>query len=165
VTLAETGLSAMTGARVRKIERYIDGDLFLCTYGDGLSNVDIGQLVAFHRAHGKLATITGVSPVSRFGTIVTEGDRVLSFTEKPELKESIVNGGFFVFDRRVFSYLGDSDACILEQEPLMRLAAEGQLMTYRHRGYWQCMDTPRDVQLLNDEWKTGRPGWLDPIGT
>jgi glucose-1-phosphate cytidylyltransferase len=121
VTLAETGQAAMTGARVRKIEPYIDSELFLCTYGDGLANVDIQALVAFHRAHGKLATITGVSPISRFGAIVTEGDQVVSFAEKPELRDSIVNGGFFVFDRRVFSYLGSDDSCVLEQEPLMKL--------------------------------------------
>jgi glucose-1-phosphate cytidylyltransferase len=160
VTLAETGLLAMTGARLKRIERYIDSDIFLATYGDGLSNVDLRALVAFHRAHGRAATVTGVSPISRFGTLITEGDRVVEFAEKPEIKEGLINGGFFVFDRRVFSYLADDDACVLEAEPLAALARDDQLRTFRHRGYWQCMDTPRDVKLLNDEWRGGRPGWL-----
>lgn len=160
VTLSDTGQTAMTGARLKRIERYIDTDYFLATYGDGVSNVDIRALVAFHRSHGKIATITGVSPISRFGTLVTEGDRVVSFTEKPEIKESLINGGFFVFDKRVFSYLSAEDGCILEHEPFMALARDGEMMTYRHQGYWHCMDTPRDVQQLNEEWRSGRAGWL-----
>jgi len=161
VTLAETGEATMTGARIKKIERFMDTDYFLATYGDGVCNVDINKLIAFHKAHGKLATITGVSPISRFGTLVTEGDQVLDFTEKPELKESLINGGFFVFDRRVFEYLSSDDRCILEREPFMALAKDKQMMTYRHDGYWQCMDTMRDVQQLNEEWRSGKPGWLE----
>ncbi len=160
VTLAETGQNAMTGARIKRIERYIDTDLFLCTYGDGVSNVDLRALVKFHRAHGKIATITGVSPISRFGTLVTGNDnRVTAFAEKPKLNESLINGGFFVFDRRLFCYLSDDNSCVLENEPFARLAADGQMMTFRHDGYWHCMDTPRDVQHLNEEWKHN-PGWL-----
>lgn len=160
VTLAETGQATMTGARIKKIERYIDTDLFLATYGDGVSNVDLDKLLSFHREHGKVATITGVSPISRFGTLVTEGSHVLDFTEKPELKESLINGGFFVFDRRIFDYLSSDERCILEKEPFMALAKDRQMMTYRHDGYWQCMDTMRDVQQLNEEWKSGHAGWL-----
>ncbi len=160
VTLAETGQGAMTGARLKRVEHYIDSDLFLCTYGDGVANVDLRALLSFHREHKKIATITGVSPISRFGTIVTDGSRVVEFTEKPDLHESLINGGFFIFDRRVFSYLSEDDPCVLEREPFQRLATDRQLMTYQHRGYWHCMDTPRDVQQLNEEWKTGRPGWL-----
>jgi glucose-1-phosphate cytidylyltransferase len=163
VTLAETGEKAMTGARIKKIERYIDSDYFLATYGDGVANVNLDKLIAFHKSHGKLATITGVSPISRFGTLVTEGDQVLDFTEKPELKESLINGGFFVFDKRVFQYLSPDDSCILEQKPFMALAKDRQMMTFRHDGYWQCMDTMRDVQKLNEEWSSGNPGWVDAL--
>lgn len=162
VTLAETGQTAMTGARVRRAARYIDTDLFLCTYGDGVGNVNIKALLQFHRAHGRIATVTSVSPQSRFGALVTDGDRVLEFAEKPELEGSLVNGGFFVFDKRVLDYLSDEDDCILEREPFMRLAGDRQMMTFRHTGYWHCMDTPRDVQQLSQEWHSGRPGWLQP---
>jgi glucose-1-phosphate cytidylyltransferase len=158
VTLVDTGQTAMTGARLKRIERYIDTDEFFCTYGDGLCNVNIQDLQEFHRGHGRYATITGVSPISRFGTLVTSGDRVCEFAEKPELKDSLINGGFFVFSRKVFDYLSVEDDCILEQAPFLALARDGNMMTYRHRGYWQCMDTPRDVQQLNDEWQRG-PGW------
>lgn len=160
VTLAETGQTAMTGARVKRIERYIDTDFFLCTYGDGVANINLRALVEFHRMHGKLATVTGVTPLSRFGTMLTDGDRVVSFTEKPEMKDSLISGGFFVFNRKILNYLSNDDGCILEHEPLAAVAREGQLMTFRHTGYWQCMDTPRDVQQLNEEWRRGHPGWL-----
>src|SRR5260370_27826132 len=117
VTLAETGQNAMTGARVKRIERYIDSDFFLCTYGDGVANINLRSLVEFHHAHGKLATVTGVSPTSHFGTLLTEGDRVLAFAEKPELKESLISGGFFVFKRAIFNYFSDDDRCGLHHEP------------------------------------------------
>jgi len=161
VTLAETGQLAMTGARVRRIERYVRSDIFLCTYGDGVSNVNVAKLVDFHRSHGKIATLTGISPTSRFGTLVAEGGRVTAFAEKPELSDSLINGGFFVFDRRVFSYLSADDSCVLEREPFAALARDGEMMVYKHDGYWQCMDTPRDVKQLNDEWSAGKPGWLE----
>jgi glucose-1-phosphate cytidylyltransferase len=158
VTLVDTGQSAMTGARLKRIEHYIDTDHFLCTYGDGVANVNLSDLLEFHRKHRKVATITGVSPISRFGTLVTEGDRVADFAEKPELRDSLINGGFFAFDKKVFNYLSADDGCVLEQAPFAALAKDGQMMTYRHRGYWQCMDTPRDVAQLNEEWKHA-PGW------
>lgn len=160
VTLADTGLTAMTGARLKRIERFIDSDVFLCTYGDGLASVDVRELLAFHRRHGLAATVTGVSPISRFGSLVTDQERVVAFSEKPPLKESLINGGFFVFDRRVFGYLSDDDLCVLEQNPFARLAADGQMAVFKHPGYWQCMDTYRDVQQLNEEWRSGNPGWL-----
>ncbi len=160
VTLAETGQKSMTGARVKRIERYIDTESFLCTYGDGVSNVDLNALLAFHRSHAKIVTVTGVSPISRYGTLQLEGDRVTAFAEKPELPDSLVSGGFFVFDRRIFSYLSAEESCVLEQVPFDMLSRDGEMMTYRHYGYWQCMDTPRDVQQLNEEWQSGNPGWL-----
>jgi glucose-1-phosphate cytidylyltransferase len=158
VTLVDTGQNSMTGARLKRVERYIDTDDFFCTYGDGVSNVDLAQLASFHRAHKKTATITGVSPISRFGTLITQGDRVCEFTEKPELRDSLINGGFFMFNRKVFDYLSDDDQCVLEQGPFHAMAHDGAMMTYRHRGYWQCMDTPRDVAQLNEEWKHS-PAW------
>jgi glucose-1-phosphate cytidylyltransferase len=160
VTLVDTGQTAMTGARVKRVEPYIDTDYFLCTYGDGVANVDVQALVEFHTSHGKLATVTGVSPPSKFGSLMTDGHRVAHFEEKPHLLESVISGGFFVFDRRFLSYLNSDDSCVLEYEPFSRLAREGEMMMYRHKGYWQCMDTPRDVLQLNDEWRSGKPGWL-----
>jgi glucose-1-phosphate cytidylyltransferase len=123
--------------------------------------VNIKAQVDFHKSHGKAATITGVSPISRFGTLVTEGDQVLDFAEKPELKESLINGGFFVFNRKVFDYLSEREDCILEQKPFVALANDREMVSYRHDGYWQCMDTMRDVQQLNEEWRSGKPGWLE----
>jgi glucose-1-phosphate cytidylyltransferase len=164
VTLAETGADSMTGARIKRIERYIDTDVFFCTYGDAVANVDLPALLAFHRAHGKLATVTGVRPLSQFGTMVTENDRVVSFTEKPELPD-LVSGGFFVFSRGVLDYLSGDASCILETGPFQELVRDGQMMTFRHTGYWQCLDTPRDVQQLTDLWQEGErsgqpPPWL-----
>jgi glucose-1-phosphate cytidylyltransferase len=158
VTLADTGLNTMTGGRVRRVHRYIDGDTFLVTYGDGLADVDIHELIRFHHRHGKLATVTAVRPPSRFGILDLDGgDRVTRFAEKPRM-EGWTNAGFFVFNRRVLSYL-DGDACILEREPLERLAAEGQLMAYRHEGFFFAMDTYREYQALNELWDSGEAPW------
>lgn len=159
VTLADTGLKAMTGARVKRIEKYIDTNYFLLTYGDGVANVEIKKLVEFHLSHGKIATVTGVRPPSRFGELLTEGNRVVEFGEKPQVGSSVINGGFFVFDRRVFSYLREDDECTLEKEPLERLANDGQLMVYLHTDFWQCMDTRRDMDLLNEYWERGNAPW------
>ncbi len=158
VTLADTGQDSMTGGRVRRVDSYVDGDTFMVTYGDGLSDVDIGALMAFHKSHGKLATITAVQPSSRFGilTLSDEG-RVTSFAEKPKM-DGWASSGFFVFNRKVFDYL-DSDQCILEREPLEQLTAEGQLMTYRHLGFFYAMDTYREYQVLNEMWDGGKPPW------
>jgi glucose-1-phosphate cytidylyltransferase len=159
VTLANTGLKAMTGARIKRASRYIEGDTFMVTYGDGVCDIDFNSLVAFHRASGRLATITGVRPQSRFGELVTDGERVTAFSEKPQVHDGLINGGFFVFDRRVLNYLSDDEDCVLERTPLEQLAAEGQLGVYKHEGFWQCMDTYRDFQYLNSLWSEGEAVW------
>lgn len=159
VTCVDTGMDAMTGARIKRIERFIASDDFLLTYGDGLSDVDVNASVAFHRDHGGAATVTGVRPLSRFGELVMDGDRVDKFAEKPEVAHGYINGGFFVLNKKVFSYVRDDDACTFEREPLEQLARDGQLMVHRHHGYWQCMDTYRDLLNLEAEWKTGRAPW------
>lgn len=159
VTLADTGLKAMTGARVKRIEKNIDADLFMVTYGDGVADIDIARLVEFHRSHGKVATITGVRPPSRFGELILKDGSVVEFSEKPQVAAGLINGGFLVLDRRVFEYLSDDDSCVLEREPLERLSKDGELMAFHHKGFWQCMDTLRDVDLLNQYWKDGNPPW------
>ena len=157
VTLAETGATANTGARVKRIQRYIDGDTFLMTYGDGVANIDVAALLKFHRAHGKIATVTGVRPAARFGELITAGALVREFREKPQASQGLINGGFFVLNRAAFDYLEDDDACVLEREPLERLAKDGELMVYEHPGFWQCLDTPRDLQHLQQLWREGAP--------
>ncbi len=158
VAVIDTGLETMTGGRIRRLQQYLDGDSFLATYGDGVANVDLGALVDFHSAHGKLATITAVRPAARFGGLVVEGDSVREFTEKPQTGEGWINGGFFVFEAGVFDYL-DGDDSILEREPLERLALDGQLMAYRHDGFWQPMDTLREKVLLESLWNSGDAPW------
>lgn len=159
VTLAETGVESMTGARIKRAMKYIDGDTFMVTYGDGLSNVNLEALLAFHRAHGRLATITTVRPVSRYGVLELDGSGTVSgFNEKPKL-DGWVNVGFFVFDRRVGEYLDADAGCVLEQEPLRRLAHDGQLMAYRHDGFFYAMDTFRELKALNELWDSGQSPW------
>jgi glucose-1-phosphate cytidylyltransferase len=159
VTLVDTGENSMTGARVKRVERHLgDSDLFLCTYGDGVADIDIAELLRFHRSHGRLATVTGVRPPSRFGELVLDEERVSRFAEKP-LSDSLISGGFFVFDRDVLQYLSSDPGCVLEREPLEGLAAEGQLCVYRHGGFWQCADTVRDVELLRGLWDRGEAPW------
>ena len=159
VTLADTGQDTLTGGRVKRIEPYVCGDTFLVTYGDGLGDVDIGSLIAFHRSHGRLATVTAGQPESRFGLLSIDGDaQVTRFSEKPRV-EGWVNAGFFVFDRRVFDYLDGGDLESLESRPLERLAADGQLMAYRHQGWFFAVDTYRDYLQVNDLWKSGRAPW------
>lgn len=158
VTLADTGLESMTGGRIRKIAPYIDGDTFLLTYGDGLSDINIRCLLEFHKSHGRVATVTTVPPISRFGMVELVGEgEVLKFTEKPRT-DGWMSAGFFVLDRRVFDYLGGDD-CIFEREPLERLAADGELMAYRHEGFFYAMDTFREYQHLNDLWNRGAAPW------
>jgi glucose-1-phosphate cytidylyltransferase len=158
VTLADTGQETMTGGRVKRIRRYVDGDTFMVTYGDGLSDVDIKSLLAFHKAHGKLATITGVQPASRFGILtLTDKGQVTSFAEKPKM-DGWASAGFFVFSTKIFDYLTD-DQCILEREPLERLTSEGELMVYRHDGFFYAMDTYREYQLLNEMWDRNEAPW------
>lgn len=160
VTLADTGPTSMTAWRIKQIEKYIGDDReFLMTYGDGVADVDVERLVAFHRSHGRIATVTGVHPSSRWGELVVEGTEVREFREKPQLNEGFINGGFFVLDRRVFDYLGDDPTVPFERAPMARLTADRQLMVYSHEGYWQAMDTIRDMNLLNEEWSSPRPAW------
>jgi glucose-1-phosphate cytidylyltransferase len=158
VTLADTGQETMTGGRLKRIKKYVTEDCFMVTYGDGVSDVDINQLLAFHRSHGKLATVTTFRPISRFGILdISETQEVLNFIEKPK-SDAWASAGFFVFQREVFDYL-DGDECVLEREPLERLAAEHQLMAYSHEGYFFAMDTYREYNLLNDLWKSGQAPW------
>lgn len=159
ITFADTGINAMTGARIRRIRPYIDCGEFMLTYGDGIANINIAELLQFHRSHGKLATVTAVHPIARFGELMIRDNRVVQFVEKAQTPEDFVNGGFFVFNRGVFDYLPEGDGCVLEREPLERLACEGQLMTYRHNSFWHCMDTYRDLQILNQFWESGNPPW------
>jgi len=160
VTLADTGAEAMTGARIKRAaSRYVKSDRFMVTYGDGLADIDVTALVAFHQRAGTVGTVTGVRPSSRFGELLTEGTRVVQFSEKPQTHTGLINGGFFVFERRFLDYLSDADACVLEREPLERLAAEGQLSVFEHTGFWACMDTYRDYQYLTQLWQSGQPRW------
>jgi glucose-1-phosphate cytidylyltransferase len=159
VTLVDTGLNAMTGARVRRVQRYLDGGPFMVTYGDGLSDINVAELLAFHRAHGKLATVSTVRPTSRFGLVEVDGSsRVTSFSEKPRV-EGWINAGYFVFEPGVFDYLSEDPACTLEREPLERLAADGQLMAFRHTGFFYAMDTYREYEALNKMWDAGTVPW------
>ncbi len=159
VTLADTGPSAMTGARVKRIQRYVDGDTFIVTYGDGLANVNVAKLLEFHRSHGKLATVTSVRPVSRFGVLDLDGEgRVKRFAEKPQ-SEGWINAGYFVFHRRVFDYLDAAEGCVMEHEPLERLAADGQLVAFRHEGFFYAMDTYREYESLNRMWESNQAPW------
>jgi glucose-1-phosphate cytidylyltransferase len=158
VTLADTGLECQTGGRVRQIQKYIDGETFLLTYGDGVSDVNLRELVAFHKNHGKTATVTTVRPISRFGMIeLGAADRVSRFAEKPKT-DGWMSAGFFVLDRRVFGYLGGDD-CVFERGPLERLASDGELMAYRHEGFFYAMDTYREYQHLNELWNRGAAPW------
>lgn len=161
VTVADTGATAQTAARVAAIKRYVaDTDRFIVTYGDGLADVDIRRLIDFHKGHGKTATITTVRPLSRFGMVDIATDQVVSkFREKPQV-DDWVSAGFFVFEQDIFDYLGDSDDdLVLEHEPLGRLAAKGQLVAYQHDGFWQPMDTYRESVMLNDLWDSGHAPW------
>jgi glucose-1-phosphate cytidylyltransferase len=158
VTLADTGQETMTGGRIKRIEKYVDGDLFMVTYGDGLADVNIADIVAFHQCHGKIATVTTVRPYSRFGILETASDgKVLDFAEKPQL-DGWASAGFMVFSRKLFEYI-NADDCILEREPMERLATEGQLMAYRHDGFFFAMDTYREYLYLNELWQSGKAPW------
>lgn len=159
VTVVDTGLDVMTGARVKRVERYIDGDTFMLTYGDGVTDLNIAQLVRFHAASGKIGVVTGVTPPSRYGELGIVGDHVVSFREKPLPQDPSINGGYFVFNRKFFDYLSEDPDCVLERAPLERLVGDGQLAVFRHTAFWQCMDTYRDYQYLNELWDQGRAPW------
>jgi len=158
VHLVETGLQTLTGGRIKRIKPWIDDETFMLTWGDGVSDVDLDRLLAFHRSHGKLATMTAVRPPARYGHIEFKGDQVMRFTEKPQTAEGWINGAFFVLEPGVFEYI-DGDNVMWEQQPLERLAADGQLMAYRHDSFWQCMDTLREKHLLEKLWQSGGAPW------
>ena len=158
VHLLDTGMHTQTGGRVKRVAQLVTNEPFMLTYGDGLADVDINQLLAFHRSHGRLATVTAVRPPARFGGISLHGNLVTSFKEKPQIGEGWINGGFFVLEPGVVEYV-DNDQTLWEREPMERLAADSQLAAYCHEGFWQCMDTPRDVRLLETLWKSGKDAW------
>jgi glucose-1-phosphate cytidylyltransferase len=158
IHLLDTGETTQTGGRVKKIMQYAGKEPILLTYGDGVSSVDVGALLKFHKAHAKAATVTAVRPPARFGGLQFSGDLVSKFTEKPQIGEGWVNGGFFVLEPKVSAYI-DGDRTFFEREPLERLAKQGQLAAYRHEGFWQCMDTMRDLRLLEGLWDSGKAPW------
>lgn len=161
VSLIDTGDTTMTGGRLRQAMHYLgdEHDDFCLTYGDGVSDCDIGAAIRFHQAHGRKATVTAVRPASRYGLLDLDGDQVSAFAEKPVEEGGWINGGFFVLNRSIRSLLDDSDACVWEREPLERLAAEGELKSYFHDGFWQPMDTLRDRQLLQGMWDRQEAAW------
>ncbi len=158
VHLLETGVETQTGGRIRRVLKFIGKETFMLTYGDGVSNVDINTLLGFHRSQGRLATVTAVRPPSRFGGLWFQGDLVARFEEKPQIGEGWINGGFFVLEPAVADYI-DGEDVLWEREPMERLAKNQQLAAYRHQGFWQCMDTLRDVRLLESLWQTGKAPW------
>ena len=158
ITLIDTGEHSQTGGRLKRIEKFVSGETFCMTYGDGLADVDLGALVEFHRRQGRHATVTAVQPPGRFGALEVEGVRVSGFTEKPRGEGGWINGGFFVLSSDVFRYI-DGDLTLWEREPLQRLAIDGQLSAYMHTGFWQPMDTLRHKQVLEELWASGSPPW------
>lgn len=158
VTLIDTGEHSQTGGRLLRIKKYIGDETFCFTYGDGVGDIDISALVSFHKSHGKLATVSAVNPQGRFGTLVLTGDMVSEFREKQVGPGSYINGGFFVLSSEIFDYLED-DATIWEDKPITALSSEGNLMAFRHEGYWQPMDTIRERQILEEHWQSGEAPW------
>ncbi|PIU19931.1 MAG: glucose-1-phosphate cytidylyltransferase [Elusimicrobia bacterium CG08_land_8_20_14_0_20_59_10] len=160
VTLIDTGLNTMTGGRLKRVQKYVGKGTFMLTYGDGVADIDLKKLVAFHKKHGKYATITAIQNLGRFGALDMSPDgAVYSFQEKPIGDGAWINGGFFVLEPEVFDYIKDGDTAIWERKPMEKLAVEGQLNAYRHKGYWKCMDTLRDKTELENSWKSGNPPW------
>jgi glucose-1-phosphate cytidylyltransferase len=158
VGVVDTGAETMTGGRVGRLRPWLDDEPFMLTYGDGLADIDLAALLAFHESHGKAATVTAVRPPARFGALRIEDDAVREFSEKHQMSEGWINGGFFIFEPGLFEHLGD-DSCVLEREPLEALAASGELMAYRHDGFWQPMDTLREKQRLEELWNGGSAPW------
>ena len=158
VELVDTGIKTQTGGRIRRLAPYLDKGTFMLTWGDGVSNLDLRNLLEFHRRHGKLATLTAVRPTARFGHLEMQGDQIVEFSEKPQTKEGWINGAFFVLEPAIFDYI-DGDSTHWEKEPLERLAREGQLMAYRHNDFWQCMDTIREKHYLEGLWANGQAPW------
>ena len=158
VTLVDTGLKSMTGGRLKRLRDFIDGETFLLTYGDGLSNININNVIEFHKSHQKMITVSAVHPGARFGELEIEGDQVMTFNEKPQTNQGWINGGYFVIEPE-FIDLIEGDETILEKDPLEKAAAIGELMAYQHNGFWQCMDTKRDRDMLEELWKNHNAPW------
>lgn len=158
ITVVDTGLNTMTGGRIKRIRKYLRDEPFLLTYGDGVSDLDIQKLIEFHKNHGKMATLTAVHPVGRFGVLNLNDDRISKFGEKTESVTDWINGGFMVINPEVIDYISD-DKCVFEKGPLEKLSQEGELMAYKHPGFWQCMDTLRDKQYLEGLWDSGEAPW------
>lgn len=158
VDLIDTGMATLTGGRIKRLQPFLGNETFMLTWGDGVSDVDLNRLLAFHRAHGKLATMTAVRPPARFGHLDIQGDAIREFSEKPQTAEGWINGAFFVLEPGIFDYI-EGDTTQWEREPLEGLARDGQLMAYRHESFWQCMDTLRDKVLLEQLWETGDAPW------
>ena len=158
VTLVQTGLNSMTGGRVKRLKSYVGNEVFMLTYGDGVSDINIDSLLAFHRSHGKMVTVTAVHPGARFGELELQFDRVTNFQEKPQMEQGWINGGYFVIEPAFFDLI-DDDSTVLERGPLELAAKMGELMAYRHNGFWQCMDTKRDRDALEDLWASQQAPW------
>ena len=158
VQLIDTGLQTLTGGRIKRLAPYMGNETFMLTWGDGLSDINLNELLSFHRSHGKLATLTAVRPMARYGHLKLEGDMIEEFTEKPQTMEGWINGAFFVLEPGVFDYI-EGDEIQWEKEPLERLAKDGQLMAYRHTSFWQCMDTMREKHILENYWRSGDAPW------
>ena len=158
VELIDTGLTSLTGGRIKRLAPYVGNETFMLTWGDGLSNINLKELLAFHRKHGKLATLTAVRPAARYGHMTFEGDSVVEFNEKPQLGEGWINGAFFVLEPAIFDYI-EGDDTQWENDPLVQLAKGGQLMAYKHHSFWQCMDTLREKFILERFWKSGKAPW------
>lgn len=159
VTLVNTGLATMTGGRIKRVKEYVGNDTFMLTYGDGVSDININELINFHKTHGKFATVTSTQPSGRYGSLeLTDNNMVIGFQEKPKGDGAWINAGFFVMEPKIFDYI-EGDNTILEREPLEGLARDEQLMTYKHTGFWQPMDTMRDKTLLETLWQTGQAPW------
>ncbi|MGI6377807.1 MAG: glucose-1-phosphate cytidylyltransferase [Bacilli bacterium] len=158
VTIVDTGLNTMTGGRLKRVKEYIGNEPFLMTYGDGVSNININELIKFHKANGKLATITAIQPEGRFGYIDLKNNQVLSFREKSERDTGWINAGFMVLEPKVLDYI-DGDSTVFERQPMERIASEGQMVCYKHTGFWQCMDTLRDKEKLEKLWNSGKAPW------
>lgn len=159
IIFADTEFDTMTGARVYMVKKYIKNQRFMLTYGDGVANINIKELLKFHLSHKKIGTVTAVRPVSRFGELKLEGNKAIKFEEKPQTSDGYINGGFFIFEPEFFDYLSSEPNCVLEREPLRKLAEDGQLMCFIHKGFWMPMDTPREYEALNEIWKQGKAPW------
>jgi glucose-1-phosphate cytidylyltransferase len=159
ITFVDTGLNTLKGGRIKQLEKYLKGDNIHLTYGDGLCSIDIEDLENYHLKHGKIGTVTGVHPPSRFGEMVIEGNTVRHFEEKPQLSTGVINGGFFVFNKKLFDYLSADENCDFEFGPLQKIASEGDLNVYKHNGFWQCMDTLREKEYLDKMWNDNAAPW------